>query len=327
MLMRRLDLPLGKDVTVRSLFWIIGAVVFVTVLAGAANAMLGQLGERWETGLAGNLTVQINPAPPPPPPPAATATAAPDERPPGTGVPTAAPPAQSPEDPDAVLADAIARTLAFLRAEPGVAGAALLSDDEVARLLEPWLGGSLPPELPVPALIDVTIADPAGLDLPDLARRLRTAVPEAHLETQDAWLEDLRRLGRAAQVAALSVVLVTGVALMLVVVFAVHAGLATHQPIIELLHIMGAADSYIAAQFQSHIFWLVLRSAGTGAVAGALFLQVFLAAAASRIEGLLPGLGFGGSDWLWFFGVPVAACFLAAQTARHAVLMALARLP
>ncbi len=68
--------------------------------------------------------------------------------------------------------------LGVLRATPGIAHAAPLSESEMQSLVEPWLGkGALVAELPLPKLIDAAIVPGASVDLPGLAARLKQAAP------------------------------------------------------------------------------------------------------------------------------------------------------
>src|SRR5215210_3246845 len=73
-------------------------------------------------------------------------------------------------DPDAEAAKAAA----MARLVRGVASAEVLSAEDSARLLEPWLGTGLDLEqLPIPRLIVVRLADPTAVDLNALAERLK----------------------------------------------------------------------------------------------------------------------------------------------------------
>ena len=130
-------------------------------------------------------------------------------------------------------------------------------------------------------------------------------MPAAVLDTGKAWVErliDLARLAQMVAVAALALVAVVGV---LTVVFASRAGLAVPRPTIELLHILGASDAYIARQFQGHALWLGLRG-GICGVLPAMAVLYSLGFAAERIEApLLPELVIGLTGWFVLGLLPV----------------------
>lgn len=292
----RYDLPLDRDETGRFLPWIVAAMSFLAVLALAGALALQAVAERWDSGLSGTLTVQVAPAA-------------------GRG--------------PATLPARVEAALGVLRATPGVARAEPVPRAAVEGLLSPWLGaqGDLMRELPLPALIDVELARGGGggpgdrVDVAALGARLAAAAPGATVDDHQAWLGDLLGLARTAEALALGVVLMVAAALALAVVFVARAGLAIHAEVVELLHLIGAPDAYVARQFQRHVLGLAARGAfGGGAAAALTLLGLGLASG-----GALPAPGALG--WAALAAVPPAAAALAALTARLTVLRALARMP
>ena len=294
MIRQRLDLPLAEDSTGRFLVWIMAVMIYLAIVALAGSMVLAGMAGRWESGLTGRLTVQIAPLPDASVPPLAQRTEV---------------------------------TLALLRSTPGVTRAEPVGASAAHKLLEPWLGNALLDDLPLPALIDVEVGASAGLDVPALAERLAAAVPGARLDNHAAWLADLRSLAHTAQLVALAVVLLVGGASVAAVVFAVRTGLAIHSPVVELLHIMGATDAYVARQFQTHVAGLALRGGVVGLALGALTLLALRLAAGDTPVGLMPDMTLGLREWLALIAVPLVAAALAVVTARWTVLRVLTRMP
>lgn len=287
------DIPLKRDATGRFLPWIIALMVFLAALSLAAALMLSDLAGRWDAGLSGTLAVQVSPL--------AGSEAAP-------------------------LEARVQATLKVLSDLPAVADARALSMTESRELLEPWLGeGALVAELPVPVLIDVRLAP--GTDAAEIGRRLESAVPGVSVEDPGAWLQDLRRLAATVQwVAAIVVLLICGAAVA-AVIFAASAGLAVHRSEVELLHVIGASDHYITAQFQRHVVRLTAIGGGIGLGLALLTLLALDWAAQGLEAAMLPRLTLSAAEWLLLLLVPLAAATLAALTARITVMRALERLP
>ncbi|MDP6953867.1 MAG: cell division protein [Alphaproteobacteria bacterium] len=213
------------------------------------------------------------------------------------------------------------RTIGIEAAEP-------IPPASVAALVEPWIGdGNLPADLPLPVLIDVAVIPGAQVDWADVTTRLGAAVPEASLDTGKVWVEKLIDLARLAQlVAAVMLLLIAGVGV-LSVVFATRAGLAVQRSTIELLHLLGASDSYIARQFQRHALWLGLRG-GICGVLPAYGVLYGLSHVGDRIEApLLPELAIGTTGSAVLILLPVATALIAMFSARQTVLRSLARMP
>ena len=74
------------------------------------------------------------------------------------------------------------------------------------------------------------------------------------------------------------------VATMLSVTFATRAAMATNRPVIEVLHFIGAKDSFIAGHFQRHFLRLGLKG---GAIGGGGAIALF--ALAEIVEPLARG--------------------------------------
>jgi len=125
--------------------------------------------------------------------------------------------------------------------------------------------------------------------------------------------------------AALAVLVLIAVGTAATVAFATRAGLATHRELVELLHLMGAQDHFIASAFEWHYFLAAgIASAGGAALAAAAFT------AAERLNNIgvgsvavLPPLGLPPNDLPWLLLVPLAAAGIAWVTARMSVIAAL----
>ena len=287
----RSDLPLAVDPSSRFLGWITALMAFLAALALAGAMLVSDMAQRWDSGLAGGLTVQVAPMP---------------------GAPVA------PLDERAEAALTVLRS--------GIGSATLLSGGEIARLLEPWLGsGASDPLLPMPRMIDV-VAD-APVDIAGLRLRLTSAAPGATLDDHAVWLADLRSFAGAIRLAALGVVLLIGAAAVMTVVFAVRTGLAIHRPVVELLHLMGATDRYVSRQFERHVVSLSLRGGGIGLLlAGGTMYGLHRASQGLRAS-LLPDLALEPWQWVVLLLVPAALALLALATARWTVLRTLESMP
>jgi cell division transport system permease protein len=97
--------------------------------------------------------------------------------------------------------------------------------------------------------------------------------------------------------------------------------------VIDLLHTIGAADSYVARQFARHVLTLSARGSFAGAAAGALTILAVDLAVPVPPSLRLPAAGPDLADWAALAAVPVLATALSALAARVTVLRALARLP
>ncbi|MGD1877847.1 MAG: cell division protein FtsX [Kiloniellaceae bacterium] len=287
--------PLDRDASGRYLPLLVAIMVYLAALALAGALAMHKLAERWDTGLAGALTVQL---------PAESAAG-------GTqGEPR------------------LAAVVAALSATPGVLTVEAMDNRAMNALLEPWLGDAvLAGDLPLPHLIAVTVDTAAPPDLAALNAKVQELAPGALVDDHQRWLSRLLDLAQAVEVMALVVVVLVVLAASIMVAFVTRMGLAAHEQAIELLHLIGAQDSYVARQFQSHALSFGLR----GGLIGLLCALPTLYLARLLLErvgsGLLPELGWRPYEWSLFILLPVAAALVTMVTARVTVLRTLTRLP
>ena len=198
---------------------------------------------------------------------------------------------------------------------------------DVADLVEPWLGKDvLSLNLPIPRLIDVTLVSDSAFDLAGLARRLESAVPGTQIDDHKVWLQKVLRLARTSELIAILIVVLIALASGTTVMFATRTGLAVQRDVIEVLHLIGARDTYIARQFQGKAVSLALSGGLLGLLlAGITVLAPWLLA--RDLEGsLLPAVQLSPTFLAALAMLPLAGTVIASVTARFTVMRFLARM-
>lgn len=286
------DLPLAGDPSARFLPWAAGAMVFLAVLALAGALLARSVAARWQVDLAGTMTVEI------------------------------------PVRADVPAETRAEQALALLRRTTGVADAVLVPRERLERLVEPWLGvGAHLAELPLPLLIEMRLAPDARLDLGELGERLAAAVPGTKLDDHALWLAGVAAVVHAVEAIALAVVGLVAALSAAAVGFAVRTGLAIHRDVVEVLHLIGARDSYIARQFAGHAFVAALKGGVIG-LAAAVALLAMISGGRDSLGSLpLPEAELGPLAWAAVAAVPVAAAMVAVVAALATVHGQLKRMP
>ncbi|MBF0268594.1 MAG: cell division protein [Alphaproteobacteria bacterium] len=293
---RRSDLPTQRDASSRFVPLLVALMVFLAVLALSGLMILHGLTTRWERDIRGTLTVQVP-----------IVASGPEAE------------ARSHAKVEAIL-NVLAETPGILQSQP-------LPRDRIVALLEPWLGSAeLIGELPLPRLIDVTSDPFVTIDVKTLAAKLEAVQPGTTVEDHRVWLGRLLRLSRSIEALAMLVLGLVGVTTSATVVFATRTGMAIHHQVIEVLHLIGAQDDYIARQFARRTFYMGLKGgiAGLGLGVGALAGLGYMAR--SLEGGILPEVWLGLGHWAALALLPLAAAWIATLTARLAVHRALARM-
>ncbi len=273
-----------RDASGRFLPWVVAVMVYLAALSFVGSVILGNAVSDWQKGVRNRITVEL---------------------------PAAAGP-EADKNLEAVVQ--------LLRAVPGVVSADPLPREEVVALLAPWFGPGGAANLPLPRIIDVLAADGEPVDVEKLGTAVTDLVPDARVDGHEVWLDQLVSVGRYLQLMAGVVVVIILAATVLLVGFATRAGLATHKDVIEVLHLIGARDAYIASQFQNHTMWLSLIGAVPGLVlAGLSWLGLYLFM--SELDGgIVPSMALGMVGWVGLLAVPLVAVLMATLSARITVM-------
>ena len=271
--------------------WVIAIMMFLTVLAAAAGLGLRNAADSLGANIGTRVTIQI-------------VEANPDFR------------------------EAQARiTTSELQRLAGVRSVRRIQEEEMERLLEPWIGeGGLEADLPVPVMIDVELTPEAYRRLDVIRAAVIDVAPSARVDDNAQWLAPLAKLIDALEWLATGLVLLMTGATAATVVLAARAALDTHRSTIEVLHLMGATDVQVARLFQRRIALDALFGGVIGLSAASLVLLIIGNRVGALGSELLGSAGLPLTSWLILVSLPVGGVALAMLVARTTILRALGRL-
>ena len=296
---RRYDLPLAGSAGNGFLRLLIALMSILGMLALCASFALSAMTQRWSDGLENRISVEI---------PASDSG----------GEVTAPGIVQS-------MTDDAAR---LLMGRPDVTEAKIMEESEIRELLSPWLGDDMVMDsIPMPGLISVTFEKDAVPDLKALEVELKDVAPRARIDTHESWLSDVLRFTGALQFAAILLTLIIGATTLVAVAGGVRSKLSENKEELELLHLMGASDSYIAKQLQRHTLILSLQGGAVGVAAGGILLFAISLIAGEIGVNLVPDFRLDRIQKTMLLLLPVPIALLAMMTARFTVLRVLGKMP
>jgi cell division transport system permease protein len=282
----------ASPLTGEGLIRVIAIMCFLASLALGAYLAIEQAADNWSRNLTDTVTVQIK------------------------------------ASQDQTASQQLARAVEILEKTAGITRVRPMPSEKSAELLEPWLGNAdLLQSLPMPQLIEVDLDRTVGIDLEALGAQLANSIPGARLDDHRRWNDRLVRFAGSLQWLAFAVLALITVATAMIIVFATRADMAANQEIIEVLHLIGAKDSFIASQFQRHFFWISLWASLMGIGAAALSFLVM-----GRISEIgwsddasrwLPTLALEPGFYAALLLIPILTIVITVLTARATVLRAL----
>lgn len=296
---RQYDLPLNKGSGTLFLMTLIAMMTFLIIMAVASSFALHEMTRRWSSGLENKITIEI--------------------------------PAQN-DDGKLMSRDEIftlTRSIAnALYRQPGITDIHVLGNEEIAKLVEPWLGDDfLGTEIPIPGIIALNLENTDVRTLQNIHTRITSIYKNARLDTHEEWLNDLLRFTGALQLAAALVVLVIGVTTVTAVAGAVRSRMDINRAEVELLHLMGASDRYITRQFQRHSLIIAMKGGIVGTVAGAAAMISIGWVAGEMGVAVLPDFSLAPWQVIVLALSPLLAALISSSTARWTVRRVLRTFP
>lgn len=200
------------------------------------------------------------------------------------------------------------------------------------RLLEPWLGTNLNFEqIPIPRIMVLKLKTDPNLKtinaIQALKENLKSNVPTATLDDHRQWSSRLSTMAGTMVLSGIFILVLVLVATALAIGFATRGAMAGTREIINVLHLVGAEDRFIADEFQRHFLKLGARG---GIIGGFLAISIFLIAGrisnsfkatpqGDQIEALFGSFSLGLRGFAAIFAIMLLVASLTAIITRVTV--------
>jgi cell division transport system permease protein len=199
-----------------------------------------------------------------------------------------------------------------LREEDGIDSVERVSKEEMRGFLGTWLGldSTLSDDFPLPIILDITLRPEASRDATQ--RRLQYYISQnvngALLESYDDSIAAFNQSSRLVKTGIYILGFVVMISTTLIVVIVSRINLGIHKRHIEILHDLGANDSYINRQFIKRSAIISLQ----GVVAGTLVSFAFIEFVKSRFDAAFLSGGGGelGNIWIYYLINPALLMML-----------------
>ena len=225
--------------------------------------------------------------------------------------------------------DDIASTLlAALKESADVKQATKLSQEDLTKQMQPWLGDiEHAAELPVPTLIRAELAEAfSDKVLANLRSQMQALHSSAIVDAPAEWSANYSRFSKTIQwvLGGFSAALLLGMFGLMSFVSA--TAMKLHRRTVTLLHSIGSTDNYIAAQFQVNTSLLALKGALLGSIVASLAYAAIGGYVNHLDAAMLPDLVFRLTHAWVVVLLPLLAALVGFLSGRFASLHYLKRL-
>ncbi len=298
---REYDLPLNESEDTKFLILLVGLMSFLAVLACSGAFALNNMTKRWSSGLENKVTIEI--------------------------------PVETKEGillSNITINEETEKLAKKLKSNKIVKSIKILTNEEIQELISPWIGKELTlNDIPLPGLIALELKNSDKKSIEKLRLDIKNISEYAYLETHHEWLKDLISFTNSLKALSVFIAIIIGATTIIAISAGVRTRLAIHNKEVELLHHMGASDSYIAHQFQRHAMILALKGGGIGTLSGLIVTAVIIIVSKSKNmeAALIPSMEISFIGFLFLLTIPIIAAIIAIITSRFTVLRSLTKMP
>ena len=287
----RSDLPHDGDKSSKFIAPLMAIMVFLSILSISGFNMFNKVLSEWEHTAKGTITIQI------------------------------------PNSDGLAEDNKINYILKKINDIENVKTATLIKENEIRRLLEPWIGNNFDTNnLPLPIMIDVDVNKNYKLVINDINEALSDIIPDIRIDSHREWFTKLIELTNGFKRLSLIVVFIINFSLILIIIHTTFASIAEFNSSIAILHMLGANDYYIASQFSKRTFLSAINGSIIGFLIGLLTISILGWLGKNVESGFLPKIELGLDFWLSIPSIAIISSLIASLTSFLIVIKNLKKL-
>lgn len=219
------------------------------------------------------------------------------------------------------------RVLQYIENVSGVKSVHILDDKSIEKLMTPWLGNKIDiSSLPIPKLLDVQLKTDEEINYDEITQGLHKITPNASIDNHRLWLNRLLKFAGSLNTLALVVLLMVAAICAFSIYYSARTSLNINSNSIEILHIIGAQDNYIAHQYAKTYSKIGFFAGIIGLMFAVPSIIIIGKYGVSTGSGLLNGAHLSTFNWMIIMISPIFSYFFARITAYYTVKKSLEKL-
>ncbi len=205
------------------------------------------------------------------------------------------------------------KVLQYVENLSAVASVKALDAQTVEKLMTPWLGNKVNiSSLPIPVLLDVKLKPNSELNYDEVTRGLRQVSENASIDNHRLWLNRLLKFASSLKNIAMTVLFMVIGICAFSIYYSTRTSLGININTIEILHIIGAKDNYIARQYAKNFVKIGFFAGIIGLMAAIPSIILVAKYGVSTGSGLIKGAQLSTLAWSLIMTTPLLSALYAA---------------
>lgn len=193
----------------------------------------------------------------------------------------------------------------------------IIPDQDVAKMLKPWLGGSNTLKQYLPKIIEVEVAKKS--DLTTLEQQTAN-MPNVRFITHASGAKNITKAGWQIMIISVIVMLMVLSAISLCISYITRNITLIHKRELEILTQIGASDLFVAKQMQTIITKISALAAAIGLIFAVPMILLIISMASGTRIGLMAQMSIPSAGWGIIALLPIAIIVSTAWLARKTTL-------
>ena len=284
--MLKTDIAFKSDINKGFLPFITAFMVFLACITLATAIIGNDLTTDWDRRMSNNITIQVLP----------------DMR---------------NKNPDKEIEERIKNITEILKQTPGIKSSYAMSLKETTELLKPWLGdiGKNKLDIPLPRIITVEISDIIPLNIKALTDEIKNYSHLITIETYETWMSEFTKTLSALQTLLGLIIILILTTTGITICYATKSGLTTNKNVIEVMHMVGAQNSYISKHFSNQMMQLSITGGIIGYIISCISIMIIKHFAQNIDGGIISNFNFSTELYWYILLIPITAGIISKLTA------------
>ena len=297
-LSRRNEIPTEDEDTSKFMYVLTSIYMYLFIIVFAIVMGVSSMATNWEKDILGAITVQIIPVE--------------DE---------------SKHIDTEKTQENLNKVLHYMENIAGVKSVHALDTKAIEKLMRPWLGAKVDiSSLPIPHLLDVQLEKGADINYDEITLGLHKVTSNASIDNHRLWLNKLIKFATSLKLLASAVLIMVIAIGAFSIYYSARTSLHINIASIEILHIIGAQDKYIAKQYAQSYGKIGFFAGVIGLMIAIPCIILISKYGVSTGSGLLNGAHLSTFAWFIMMSSPLLSLFYASMTAYFTVIKSLEKM-
>ena len=188
--------------------------------------------------------------------------------------------------------------------------------NETQELLKPWIGDFInDKDIPLPRIISVETSDVIPVNTRALTNEIKNYSSLIKIETYETWMYEFKSMISAIQTLLGIIIILILSTTAITISYTTKSGLHINQKVIEIMHMVGATDTYITTQFSRQMMKLAIIGGSIGYIISCIIIFFIKAFSNDLNDGIIGNFNTYPYIYLYILIIPIIAGIIAKVSA------------